>query len=42
LLTSLIGRSPGLGILRLNIVSAHARVLKEKGNSLKETVPPNC
>jgi hypothetical protein len=40
LLTSLIGRSPGLGVLRLNMVSAHARVLKKKGNFLKETVPP--
>jgi hypothetical protein len=38
LLTSLIGRS--LGVLRLNMISAHALVLKEKGNLLKETVPP--
>jgi hypothetical protein len=29
-----------LGVLRLNIVSVHARVLNEKGNLLKETVPP--
>jgi hypothetical protein len=36
----LIGRSPGLSFLRLSIVGAHARVLKEKGNFLKETVPP--
>jgi hypothetical protein len=40
LLTSLVGRS--LGVLRLNIASAQARVLKEKGNLLKETVPPSC
>jgi hypothetical protein len=29
-----------LSVLRLNIASIHARVLNEKGNFLKETVPP--
>jgi hypothetical protein len=27
-------------VLPLSIASAHARVLKEKGNFLNETVPP--
>jgi hypothetical protein len=40
LLTALSGEALGFTVLRPNIASAAARVLNEKGNFLKETVPP--